>query len=129
METEQKITYSNKKLKIFTGVIYINSTFNNTIITITDLKGNTLLSSSSGKVGFTGSRKSTNFAAQKIADILLLDALRLGIKKVYIFLKGVGIGRETIVHAIYKKKIKVEFIKDNTPLAHNGCRLPLKRRI
>lgn len=129
MLSKIKITSLKKKKKLLTGIIYINSTFNNTIVTITNLKGNTIFGSSAGKVGFKGSHKGTNFAAQKIANVILLDAIRLGLKKVYIFLKGVGLGREAIVNLIYKKRIEVKFIKDKTPLAHNGCRLPIKRRV
>jgi small subunit ribosomal protein S11 len=117
------------KLKIVSGVVHINATFNNTIITITDSKGNTICWSSAGSTGFKGSRKSTAFAAQTACEIASSNALSLGLKKVDILVTGQGIGRETAIRAVQNRGLQIISIKDITSVPHNGCRPPKKRRV
>ena len=109
------------------GVAHIKSSFNNTIITITDQQGNALAWASSGNVGFKGSRKSTPFAAQLAAETVARRAMEHGVRKVDVFVKGPGSGRETAIRTIQNTGIEVVGIKDVTPIPHNGCR-PAKRR-
>jgi small subunit ribosomal protein S11 len=109
------------------GVAHIKSSFNNTIITITDQQGNALAWASSGNVGFKGSRKSTPFAAQLAAETVARRAMEHGVRKVDVFVKGPGSGRETAIRTIQSTGIEVVGIKDVTPIPHNGCR-PAKRR-
>jgi len=111
------------------GVAHIKATFNNTIITITDKQGNTISWASAGKVGFKGSRKSTPFAAQTAADVSAREAIALGVKKVEIFVKGPGVGREAAVRSLQAAGLDVTAIKDVTPIPHNGCRPPKRRRV
>lgn len=120
-----------KKVKknIVAGVVHIHSTFNNTIVTITDLNGNTLAYSSAGANGFKGTRKATPFAAQIAAENAITKALDDGLKKVEIVVKGQGVGRETAIRAIQKMGLRVITIKDVTTVPHNGCRPPKKRRV
>jgi small subunit ribosomal protein S11 len=109
------------------GIAYINATFNNTIITITDLKGDTLAWSSAGAMGFKGSRKSTPFAAQVAAETAAKAAAEHGLQEVSAMVKGPGSGRETAIRALQAVGFKVTAIRDTTPVPHNGCR-PRKRR-
>ena len=109
------------------GIAHIKSSFNNTIITITDQQGNALAWASSGNVGFKGSRKSTPFAAQLAAETVARRAMEHGVRKVDVFVKGPGSGRETAIRTIQSTGIEVVGIKDVTPIPHNGCR-PAKRR-
>ena len=120
-----------KKVKrnIVAGVVHIHSTFNNTIITVTDLNGNTLAYSSAGANGFKGTRKATPFAAQIAAENAITKALDDGLKKVEIVVKGQGVGRETAIRAIQKMGLRIITIKDVTSVPHNGCRPPKKRRV
>ncbi len=111
------------------GVAKIKSSFNNTIITITDQQGNVLSWASSGNVGFKGSRKSTPFAAQQAGEIAARRAMEHGVRKVDVEVKGPGSGRETAIRAIQNAGIEVTGIKDVTPVPHNGCRLPKRRRV
>jgi len=125
-----KTTLTKKaKLKIVSGVVHINSTFNNTIITITDLKGNAISWSSSGSTGFKGSRKGTPFAAQTASEAATLIALSLGLRTVSILVKGQGLGRETAIRAVQNAGLEVTSITDITSVPHNGCRPPKKRRV
>jgi small subunit ribosomal protein S11 len=125
-----KTTLTKKaKLKIVSGVVHINSTFNNTIITITDLKGNAISWSSSGSTGFKGSRKGTPFAAQTASEAASLIALSLGLRTVSILVKGQGLGRETAIRAVQNAGLEVTSITDITSVPHNGCRPPKKRRV
>jgi small subunit ribosomal protein S11 len=125
-----KSTVTKKtKLKIVTGVVHINSSFNNTIITITDLKGNTISWSSAGSTGFKGSRKGTPFAAQTASEAATSVALNLGLKTVSILVKGQGLGRETAIRAVQNGGFEITSITDITPVPHNGCRPPKKRRV
>ena len=127
-----KIKRSNtKKVKLnnITGVVHIQSTFNNTIVTITDTIGNTISWASAGSAGFKGARKGTPFAAQTPSEAASLTALNLGLKKVDIFVKGQGSGRETAIRAVQNIGLEIISIKDITPVPHNGCRPPKKRRV
>ena len=117
------------KLKIVSGVVHINATFNNTIVTITDPNGNTICWSSAGSTGFKGSRKSTAFAAQTASEIATSNALSLGLKKVDVLVTGQGVGRETAIRAVQTRGLQITSIKDITSVPHNGCRPPKKRRV
>jgi small subunit ribosomal protein S11 len=111
------------------GVAHVQSTFNNTIVTITDTNGDTLCPSSGGAVGFKGSRKSTPFAAQRAAEECASKAAKFGVREVEVKLKGPGAGRESAVTALQANGLNVKAIEDVTPLPHNGCRPPKKRRV
>jgi small subunit ribosomal protein S11 len=111
------------------GVVHIKSSFNNTIITITDQQGNAIAWASSGNVGFKGSRKSTPFAAQLAAETVARRAMEHGVRKVDVMVKGPGSGRETAIRTIQNTGIEVVGIKDVTPIPHNGCRPPKRRRV
>lgn len=111
------------------GSAHIQSTFNNTIVTITDLQGNTLSWASAGGLGFRGSRKSTPFAAQTAADVAAKAAMEHGLKTVEVFVKGPGSGREAAIRALQAAGLEVKLIKDVTPIPHNGCRPPKRRRV
>jgi len=111
------------------GMAHIKSSFNNTIITFTDLQGNTLSWASSGNVGFKGSRKSTPFAAQLAAEAAARRAMEHGVGKVDVMVKGPGSGRETAIRSIQNAGIEVVGIKDVTPIPHNGCRQSKRRRV
>ena len=111
------------------GVAHIKSSFNNTIITITDQQGNAIAWASSGNVGFKGSRKSTPFAAQLAAETVARRAMEHGVRKVDVVVKGPGSGRETAIRTIQNTGIEVVGIKDVTPIPHNGCRQPKRRRV
>lgn len=112
-----------------TGIAHIQSTFNNTIVTLTDVKGNTVAWSSAGVRGFKGSRKSTPFAAQLAAEDAARKAQDHGMKMVAIFIKGPGSGRESALRAFQSVGIRVTLIRDVTPIPHNGCRPPKRRRV
>jgi len=111
------------------GIAHIKSSFNNTIITITDQQGNTLAWASAGNVGFKGSRKSTPYAAQMAAETATKRAMEHGVRKVDVEVKGPGSGRETAIRTIQQMGIEVTGIKDVTPMPHNGCRPPKRRRV
>lgn len=111
------------------GVAHIRSTFNNTIVTITDPGGNVLSWASSGALGFKGSRKSTPFAAQTAADRAARDAMEHGLKEVEVMVKGPGSGREAAIRSLQAAGLEVSLIKDVTPIPHNGCRPPKRRRV
>ena len=111
------------------GTAHIKSSFNNTIITITDQQGNTIAWASAGNVGFKGSRKSTPFAAQLAAETAARRAMEHGVRKVDVVVKGPGSGRETAIRSIQNAGIEVTGIKDVTPVPHNGCRPPKRRRV
>ena len=120
-----------KKVKknVQTGVAHIQSTFNNTIITITDVSGGALCWSTAGGQGFKGSRKSTPFAAQVAAEECAKKAIEHGVRQLSVYVKGPGAGRESAVRALQAAGIKVTMIKDVTPIPHNGCRTPKRRRV
>ena len=111
------------------GVAHIKSSFNNTIVTITDQEGNTISWATAGNVGFKGSRKSTPFAAQMAAEAAARRAMEHGVRKVDVLVKGPGSGRETAIRSIMATGIEVSGIKDVTPVPHNGCRPPKRRRV
>ena len=111
------------------GVAHIKATFNNTIVTITDTNGDTLCHSSGGAVGFKGSRKSTPFAAQRAAEECASKATKFGVKELEVRVKGPGAGRESAIRALATAGLEVRTIKDVTPIPHNGCRPPKRRRV
>jgi len=120
-----------KKVKksVNTGLVHIQSTFNNTIVTVTDMNGNVIAWSSAGAKGFKGSKKSTPFAAQVAAEDAAKKAMDQGVKSVGVLIKGPGAGRESAIRAIQAAGLKITMIKDVTPIPHNGCRPPKRRRV
>nr|YP_010619914.1 Ribosomal protein S11 [Symphyocladia marchantioides]WAX03927.1 Ribosomal protein S11 [Symphyocladia marchantioides] len=125
----KQIKKNKKKKNVINGITHIQSTFNNTIITITDLQGETIAWSSSGASGFKGAKKSTPFAAQTTAEKAAKVAIDYGMKQTEIMVNGPGSGRETAIRAIQASGIEITLIKDITPVPHNGCRPPKKRRV
>jgi small subunit ribosomal protein S11 len=117
------------KKNVATGIAHIQSTFNNTVVTITDVNGNTVAWSSAGSRGFKGSRKSTPFAAQLAAEEAARKAMEHGMRSVAVFVKGPGAGRESALRALQAVGFKVTIIRDVTPVPHNGCRPPKRRRV
>jgi small subunit ribosomal protein S11 len=111
------------------GIAHVQSTFNNTIVTISDMDGHTVSWASSGKVGFKGSRKSTPFAAQIAAESATKEAISLGLKKVEVWVTGPGAGREAAIRSLQAAGLEISAIKDVTPIPHNGCRPPKRRRV
>ena len=111
------------------GAAHIRSSFNNTLVTITDLQGNSLSWSSAGSLGFRGSKKSTPFAAQMAAETAARGAMEHGLKTVEVYIKGPGSGRESAIRALQTAGLDVNMIKDVTPIPHNGCRPPKRRRV
>jgi len=124
-----KKTKRKEKKNIPHGQAHIKSSFNNTIVTITDLQGHTISWASSGNVGFKGSRKSTPFAAQLAAEAAAKRAMEHGMKRVDVFVKGPGSGRETAIRSLAAAGLEVVGIQDVTPVPHNGCRPPKRRRV
>lgn len=122
-------TKRKEKKNIANGVVHIRSTFNNTIVTITDTAGNVIAWSSAGVQGFKGSRKSTPFAAQVTAEDAAKKASEHGVRSVEVYVKGPGAGRESALRALQATGFKVTLIKDVTPVPHNGCRPPKRRRV
>jgi small subunit ribosomal protein S11 len=129
--TQKSRRSSSKKVKrtLSHGRVHIHATFNNTIVTITDLQGNAVVWASSGSRGFKGSRKSTPYAARLAAEQALANGKELGLQEVDLFVKGPGPGREAAIRAIQGSEVKVRSISDVTPVPHNGCRPPKKRRV
>ncbi len=111
------------------GAVHIQATFNNTIVTITDVAGNTISWASAGELGFKGSRKSTPFAAQSASETAAKLAMEHGLKKVEVYVKGPGSGRESAIRALETAGLQITLIRDVTPIAHNGCRPPKRRRV
>ena len=131
-KSSKKSSYSKKKKikkNILNGIAYVQSTFNNTIISIADTKGNVISWASAGQRGFKGSRKSTPYAAQIAADSAASKALEHGMKTLSVEVKGPGSGRETALRALQARGFKIISIKDTTPMPHNGARPPKKRRV
>ncbi len=131
-KTAKKSSYSKKKKvkkNIPNGIAYVQSTFNNTIVSIADSEGNVISWSSAGQKGFKGSRKSTPYAAQIAADSAASKALEYGMKTLIVEIKGPGSGRETALRALQSRGFKILSIKDTTPMPHNGTRPPKKRRV
>ena len=132
VKTIKKSSYSKKKKakkNILNGIAYVQSTFNNTIISIADMHGNIVSWASAGQKGFKGSRKSTPYAAQVAADAAAVKALELGMRTLSVEVKGPGSGRETALRALQSRGFKIISIKDTTPMPHNGTRPPKKRRV
>ena len=128
-QTTRKSTIRKDKSNLRNGVVHIKSTFNNTIVTITNVNGDTVSWASAGSSGFKGARKSTPFAAQTAAEKAALDAANIGIKSVDILVKGQGSGRETAIRAIEGAGLEITSIQDITSVPHNGCRPPKLRRV
>lgn len=128
-KTTRKLTTKKDKNSFTSGVVHIQSTFNNTIVTITNLTGDTISWASAGSSGFKGARKSTPFAAQTAAEKAALEALGTGMKNVDILVKGQGSGRETAIRAIEGAGLEITSIQDVTSVPHNGCRPPKRRRV
>jgi len=133
-ETERKAQSKKPKGKrkisnLEYAKVYIQSTYNNTLITITDVQNNVIAWSSSGSVGFKGPKKSTPFAASRIVDALMEKVNGFGIREIFIFVKGVGSGRDAAIRALVNHGLEINSIKDVTPVPHNGCRLRKARRV
>lgn len=127
--TSRRAGAKKAKRTLTSGQVHINATFNNTIVTITDEQGNTVVWGSAGSAGFKGSRKSTPFAARLAAEQAIKEAQSMGLKEVEIIVKGPGPGRESAIRAVQAAGLKVTAITDKTPVPHNGCRPPKKRRV
>ena len=125
----KKTTRRRDRKNIEKGAAHIHSSFNNTIVTITDEQGNVISWASAGELGFKGSRKSTPFAAGEVADTAAKKAMEHGLKTVEVFVKGPGSGREAAIRALQTAGLEISSIKDVTPIPHNGCRPPKRRRV
>lgn len=125
------MAYTKKKVKktLRSGIVHINATFNNTIITVTDTNGDVAVWESAGSIGYKGSRKSTPFAAQLAMERCAEKAVKLGLKEAEVRVRGPGAGRESAIRALINTGIAIKAIADVTPLPHNGCRPPKKRRV
>ncbi len=130
MANKKKVKKTKKKIKrnILSGVVHIKSTFNNTIVSISDREGNVIAWASAGNMGYKGSKKSTSFAAQVTAESVAKKAMEQGMKEVDVLVRGPGSGRETAIRSLQAVGLKVNMIKDVTPIPHNGCRPPKQRR-
>ncbi len=129
-KTARRVSKAKREKKnVPTGIIHVRSTFNNTIVTITDHDGNVIASSSAGRQGFKGSRKSTPFAAQLAAQDALRQAMEHGMRTAEVRVKGPGVGREAALRALQVDGFSISVIRDVTPIPHNGCRPPKRRRI
>ena len=130
MARGKKVSQKKKEKKnIISGVAHIKSTFNNTIVTISDLSGNTVSWASAGGMGFKGARKSTPFAAQVTSESAAKKAMEHGLRQVEVHVKGPGVGRESAIRSLQAVGLRVTMIKDVTPIPHNGCRPSKKRRV
>ena len=130
MATVKNTTKKRKELKkVDKGQVHIHSSFNNTIITVTDMNGNTISQSSAGALGFRGSRKSTPFAAQQACEKAVREAMEHGLRSAEVYVKGPGQGRESAVRVLGVCGVEVTLIQDVSPIAHNGCRPPKRRRV
>ena len=130
-QQKKKVTVKRRRERknIENGAVHIQSTFNNTIVTITDVQGNAISWASSGGLCFRGSKKSTPFAAQNAAEVAAKAAMEHGLKSVEVYVKGPGSGREAAIRALQTVGLEVKMIKDVTPIPHNGCRPPKRRRV
>ncbi|UCG88253.1 MAG: 30S ribosomal protein S11 [Gemmatimonadota bacterium] len=122
-------TRRTKKVVESEGIAHVTATFNNTLVTITDTRGNAIVWGSAGKSGFKGSKKSTSFAATVAAENCAREALNLGVRKVHVRVQGPGAGRESAIQALASAGLQIASIRDVTPIPHNGCRPPKKRRV
>ena len=127
--TKKTVTRRRDRKNIEKGMAHIHSSFNNTIVTITDVKGNVISWASAGGLGFKGSRKSTPFAAGEVAETAAKKAMEHGLKTVDVFVKGPGSGREAAIRSLQTTGLEISSIKDVTPIPHNGCRPPKRRRV
>ena len=125
----KKVTRRRDRKNIEKGMAHIHSSFNNTIVTITDTQGNAISWGSAGELGFKGSRKSTPFAAGQVAETAAKAAMEHGLKTVEVFVKGPGSGREAAIRSLQAAGLEISSIKDVTPIPHNGCRPPKRRRV
>jgi small subunit ribosomal protein S11 len=122
-------TRRTKKVVESEGIAHVTATFNNTLVTITDSRGNAIVWGSAGKSGFKGSKKSTSFAATVAAENCAREALNLGVRRVHVRVQGPGAGRESAIQALASAGLQIASIRDVTPIPHNGCRPPKKRRV
>ena len=129
VNTKKVVKRRRERKNIEKGAVHIQSTFNNTIVTVSDAFGNTISWASAGELGFRGSRKSTPFAAQNAAETAAKAAMEHGLKTVEVYVKGPGSGRESAIRALQTSGLNIELIKDVTPIPHNGCRPPKRRRV
>lgn len=130
MANPKKKTVKNREKKnISTGVVHIQATFNNTIVSVSDVSGNVISWSTAGNQGFKGSRKGTPFAAQMAAEVAGKKAMEHGLKQVEVYVKGPGSGRESAIRSLQAVGLNITAIKDVTPIPHNGCRPPKRRRV
>ena len=129
VNTKKVVKRRREKKNIEKGAVHIQSTFNNTIVTVSDAFGNTISWASAGELGFKGSRKSTPFAAQSASETAAKAAMEHGLKTVEVFIKGPGAGRESAIRALETVGLQITMIKDVTPIPHNGCRPPKRRRV
>lgn len=127
--TDKPVKKKKQKRTVSDGVVHIHSTFNNTLVTITDQIGNVLAWSSAGSVGFKGSRKGTPFAAQMASDAAAKKAMESGVRNVQVHVKGPGAGRESALRSLQSAGFHITVIRDVTPIPHNGCRAPKRRRV
>ena len=127
--TKKVVKKRREKKNIEKGAVHIQSTFNNTIVTSSDAEGNAISWASAGELGFKGSRKSTPFAAQSASETAARAAMEHGLKTVEVFVKGPGAGRESAIRALETVGLQITLIKDVTPIPHNGCRPPKRRRV
>ena len=129
MADQKSKSRRTKKVVESEGMVHITATFNNTLLTITDMQGNAITWGSAGKSGFKGSKKSTSFAATVAAENCAREAFGLGLRKVHVRVQGPGAGRESAIQALASAGLEVKSIRDVTPIPHNGCRPPKKRRV
>ncbi len=129
VNTKKVVKRRRERKNIEKGAVHIQSTFNNTIVTVSDAFGNTISWASAGELGFRGSRKSTPFAAQSASETAAKAAMEHGLKSVEVFIKGPGAGRESAIRALETVGLQITMIKDVTPIPHNGCRPPKRRRV
>lgn len=128
-EAVQKIGKRHSSGKIGEGMVYISSSYNNTIITLTDMSGNVLAWTSAGRIGFKGTKKATPFAASKTAEAISQTIKKVGISRLSVRVRGIGSGRESAIRSLISRGIDIVSIKDVTPIPHNGCRPPKARRV
>lgn len=126
---QRKKSGKKEKRQVHAGAAYIQATFNNTIVTITDQSGNVITWASAGALGFKGSRKGTPYAAQITADAAAKKAMSFGMRQIDVFVKGPGAGRESAIRALQSAGLEINLIKDITPVPHNGCKPPKRRRV
>lgn len=124
-----KVKKKKEKKTVYEGNVYIQATFNNTIVTVTDLNGNTLSWASAGGLSFRGAKKSTPYAAQMTAETAVKKAMDFGLRQVHVFVKGPGVGRESAIRSLGNLGLAVRSIRDETPIPHNGCRPRKSRRV